>query len=762
MVLIKSQAGFTEEFSRKKIIESITKDVDFLKTHNGTTEIDLDGIKRVADKVKRLVDKMEMDDEEILSSDTIRGLVVAQLYKIGENSLAGISELAGLRVVELHDIIHGSDDHDNANLKASPETTHKLIADKISKKYYEKILPANLVKAHIKGYIHCHDEEYFGTRPFCRSWDLRPFFYYGFSPEGNVGATIAGPAKHAHVAILQACKVLAMGQTQHSGGQGLLHGTVFLAPYMVGKSYEEIYQLMQLLIYELNQMYISRGGQVIFSSVNINPGVPKILENVKAVRAGEILDATYGDFEREVRLQFKALMEISLQGDYAGSMFPFPKLEVAIEKKFVDPETWDIPIRTYYPDEDEATDIEEFKTWSDNLEITEIGPSYKELYELAFKVVARFGSLYFDNMLPEPRKAESTMGCTQCCSYQFKDSSETNKDFDKALNFIDGYHFRLGGMQVVSINLPRMAYLSDHNDKKLIANIYQSIDDALQLFKIKKDMIIKISDRLKFINQTPETDGVKGQKYVDIDSLVYEIGIVGLNEMCQYHTGYQLHENEASIKLGESILSQMNKYCKLISEFNDIKVVLSRTPGETVVQKFAICDLLDPKFQDQCKSVVKGNLDDAIDLCKSGNKNVPIYYSNGFASSVDADITIFERLKIEDRFWKLVDGGAVTNIWLGEDNPDPDGLMSFAFNIFRNTDIGYLSFTKNMSQCNKCNKIHNGLLYKCSSCYSDELTWYSRVTGYYSVVGRTKDGKLNESWGAHKIEELERRKLVTI
>jgi ribonucleoside-triphosphate reductase len=127
---------------------------------------------------------------------------------------------------------------------------------------------------------------------------------------------------------------------------------------MAELDYKGIKQMMQLLMYELNQMYISRGGQTIFSSINISPGVPKILEDVPVVWKGILWDGetqpygkmdkgiysdyirypkkTYGDFEKEVRLMFKALMEISLQGDIRNKPYPFPKLEVSIEKKFLE------------------------------------------------------------------------------------------------------------------------------------------------------------------------------------------------------------------------------------------------------------------------------------------------------------------------------------------------------------------------------------------------------------------------------------------
>jgi ribonucleoside-triphosphate reductase len=535
-IQIKTNDGHVEKFNKAKIVDALLKDhnfmVDELKTTNG---IDNDTAKNIAGRVTRLINKLSINGK-ILSSDTIRGLVSTELIEKEYFNLLNVTELVGLRVSDIYKITRGSDDNDNANLTPNPETSHKLIADNLMKKYYLRIFPENVAKAHIMGDIHIHDMEYFGTRPFCRSWDLRRFFYDGFSPDGENNGIVATAPKHAEVAILQATKVLAMGQCNHAGGQGLLYGTVFLAPYMMGKTYKEIKQLMQMMLYELNQMYISRGGQTIFSSINISPGCPKVLENVPIVYNGKIDNTmTYKDLEREIRLQFQALMELCIEGDASGKLFPFPKLEVAIEKKFVDENTWNNKYTLYGEDE---------------------SPSYKELYELAFEVVAKTGILYFDNLLPEKKNADEGVGCTQCCSYSFATDKESDNDFEKELMFKDGYFFRLGGMQACSINLPRIAYQSKNDIKILMALIFNNMDICAEVFKVKKDMINANIHRLRYLTQT----GKRTVQLTDFDKLVYEIGIVGLNEMLQEFCGYQIGENQVSYNIYSSRLIRASLY----------------------------------------------------------------------------------------------------------------------------------------------------------------------------------------------------------
>jgi len=130
---------------------------------------------------------------------------------------------------------------ENANLQHNPETIHKLISDLVMKKYVlTNILPPHLANAHVRGVIHIHDLEYFATRPYCFQHDLRWFLKNGLKVDGTGENTaVAGPAKHAEVAILHAAKALAAAQTNFAGGQGLDFFNVWLAPYLAGKSYEE-------------------------------------------------------------------------------------------------------------------------------------------------------------------------------------------------------------------------------------------------------------------------------------------------------------------------------------------------------------------------------------------------------------------------------------------------------------------------------------------------------------------------------------------
>ena len=228
---------------------------------------------------------------QYLSGPLVREIMNVILLERHHAEWRNICTRVGTPVYDAHliDIGTGFESKENANLQENAETSHKKKADKISKEQYLLLLPPYLADRHLAGDLHIHDLEYFGTRPFCQDWDLRYFLYYGLMPDGlGTKASVAGPAKKAEVAILHAVKALGSAQTNFAGGQGFYNFLTFIAPYFESKSYQEILQLMQMFVYEMTQMMVARGGQLVFSSVQLTPGVPRLWRDKPAVYAGRV------------------------------------------------------------------------------------------------------------------------------------------------------------------------------------------------------------------------------------------------------------------------------------------------------------------------------------------------------------------------------------------------------------------------------------------------------------------------------------------
>ncbi|MDF0591364.1 anaerobic ribonucleoside-triphosphate reductase [Methanotrichaceae archaeon Mx] len=738
MPMVRTTDGHLMRWNKDAVINQLLRETKLSMQFYRIPGISEEEAAEIAREVERRIRWM---DVKFLSGPLVREVVNVILIERHHLEWRNICTRVGTPVYDAHliDVGSGFEAHENANLQENAETSHKKKADKISKEQYLLLIPPYLSDHHLAGDLHIHDLEYFGTRPFCQDWDLRYFFYYGLMPDGSgTKASVAGPAKKPEVAMLHAVKALASAQTNFAGGQGFYNFLTFLAPYLEGLDYSEICQLMQMFVYEMTQMMVARGGQVVFSSVQLSPGVPELWRDKPVVYKGKVWDGgsaplkTYGEFEKEVRLGFKALMEVMLEGDYWGKPFNFPKPEISIEPDFM---AEDDDFNAAHPDV----------------------PTYRDLYLLTFQLASKFGTPYYDNQLPAYRGAGKGISCYQCCAYQFAATFESDADFDEKLRFSGGKHFSMGSWQVVSLNCPRAAYLARGDDDLLFEYLRGLMDTAVDIFKVKREWMNQVisNRRMPFATQRPKDPqtGERGTVAVDLEGLVYTIGVVGVNEMVQFHTGSQMHQSKEAWKLAVRAMTEMEIYAKDLSRRHGMTIALARTPAETVVQRFAVSDLLSEEFRDCAKRVVKGDLDTAMKRIQT-TRDLPVYYTNGTHVPPSLDVSIYERAKLEHIFFPIVDGGNIFHIFLGESSPDPEGLMDFAMNLAKTTQIGYFAFTRDMTVCLSCFCVSPGLLEDCPRCGSDHLEHLSRVTGYLQSVSGWNEAKKQELKDRNRYSDL--------
>jgi anaerobic ribonucleoside-triphosphate reductase/intein/homing endonuclease len=1068
---VRNSDGFMVEWDRNVIVSQLLKETKLSEIFYNKPAITKEEAEVIALDVERLIKQMNI---KFLSGPLIREMVNNVLLERGHIEWRNIMTRVGASVYDAYEIDAGSgfEANDNANQLNNAETSHKRKADKMSKEQNLLLMPRKLADLHLNGDIHIHDLEYFGTRPFCQDHDLRYFFYYGLMPDGiGTQCSVAKPAKNAEVAILHAVKAMGSAQTNFAGGQGLYNFLTFFAPYFEHKSENEIAQLMQMFIYEMMQMMTARGGQSVFSSVQLSPGVSKLWKNIPIVYAGKVWDGkqaplrTYGEFEREVRLGFKAMMDVMLEGDAWGKPFSFPKPEISIEPEFMEED-------------------EEFNAAHPEL------PTRSQLYRKSFELAAKFGTPYFDNQLPSYRNAGDGISCYQCipahtkivvktehglklipisevnkgdeiltptgisgfedmlcrafdgdlntvtlegnrvvlmtddheltvvrndthikikaaellktdkvkvctklpsnnvelframdkfgidhayveefcyfigaycaegnvlirnsrtgghrmqislganeedfandlidtlknvfgivpsvkeirgneirilvysksfcekfrdlhipektsdgwipdfiftaspkakwnflhgyyygdgtygmirdkypnitiytkskdtvqglclllqsigivptssqnnrgsyevriaigehvrrffdgpkvpiesytlvnvrsiekehytgdvydpinvgghefvtasgivigncCAYQFSSTPEQDAQFNDKLMFKEGAHFSMGSWMVLSLNCPRAAYKAECDDEKLFTELKVLMANAVEIFRIKRKWMDKLIERgrIPFASQRPKdpSTGEAGAMAVDFEALVYTIGLIGINEMVQYHTGYQIHESPIAYKLAIRTILELKQYARELEKENGITIALARTPAETTAQRFAVSDLLHSEYVEQAKSTVKGDLTAAMKGIHK-TRDLPIYYTNGTHVTPGADISLPERIKLEQTFFPIVDGGNIMHIWLGESNPDPEGLQELAMYIAKNTQTGYFAFTRDMTICTHEGYVTSGLLEKCPRCGSNEVQHLSRITGYLQSVDGWNKGKRQE------------------
>jgi len=575
----------------------------------------------------------------------------------------------------------------------------------------------------------------------CMDWDLRYFLYYGLMPDGNgTKASVSGPAMHPEVAVLHAVKVLGSAQTNFAGGQGYYNFLTFLAPYFHHLPYKKIKQLMQMFVFEMTQMMVARGGQLVFSSVQLSPGVPRLWKDKPVVAFGKCFDGKkekrweYGDLEAEVRLMFMALMEVLLQGDYWNKPFNFPKPEIVLDKEFVD------NMNAESPSIDSCYEIDKL-------------PTFYDLYLKAFELSANTGSPYFDNCIPDYRSPMGGEGiaCYQCCSYRFSTSIEADPDFRDKLNFKEGAHFSMGSFQVVTINIPRIAYKSKDLDE-CIVNIKKMMKESMQIFYAKAYWMNKMkeSNRMPFISQRPHNPAcktLKGPEAADLSSLTYIFGIVGLEEAVQSLSCMKMEDSIEAWEIGLTIVSEMEGYLEELEKESGFILAIARTPAETVAGRFAALDLMNEEIVYQAMDVIKGDVAGCLAKIHAfGDKSTdqPVYYTNGTHIPVSATISLGKKAEREGAFFPILSGGNIMHIFLGEETPNPEALMSFALKLARETPVGYFCFTRDFTICLDCDRISAGLKNECPLCRSDRIDHISRVTGYNQAVSGWNNAKQQE------------------
>jgi len=716
MPMVRTTDGYLVPWNKRRIVEQLLEETQLADKMFGVQPIGVDYAEKIADEIERRVKTMK---PSFVSGPLIREVVNNVLLEWSEERpefqiYRNLLTRVGVPVYDAYQIDLGTgwEAKENANLQPNPETVHKKKADRLSKEEYLLLFEPEIATAHHQGDIHIHTLEYFGTRPFCQDWDLRFFLYYGLLPDGTgFRSSVAGPAKHPEVAVLHSVKVLAAGQTNFSGGQGFMYYTMFLAPFMRGLPYEEVKQLAQMMFYELTQTYVTRGGQLVFSNIQLPMGVPDIWKKVPIVMRGKVGPDVYGNYEDEVQTFFKAITEVSLKGDYWGKPFNFPKNENYVSPEFFKPE-------------------------------------YDDLWLLVHKVVSKNGIPYFDNMLPKYRGYGKGISCYQCCAYNFVETPETDPEFDAKVNFEDGAHFSMGGWQVVSINMPRLAYQANGDYDKLFEAAKKNMRLATEVFKAKRQWMDTMLERnlVPFATQRPRDPrtGKLAPPAVDFSELVYVIGVVGINEMVQYFTGSQLHESQDAVRLALRLLLDMEKYRKGLEMQTGMKIRLARTPAESTAQTFAIADLVSPKYRKAAQTVIKGEMSSSEGLLEKGERDLPIYYSNGTHTYVGAKIPLGAKIDIEHKFFPILSGGNIFHVWMGEGSPDPEGMYKITQRIATNTQIGYFAYTKDLTICSRCQTTSSGLQEACPNCGSKEVRWWSRITGYYTDVTGWNEGKRQE------------------
>lgn len=635
-----------------------------------------------AEKISRDIEvTIQAGKVKTITGPLIREMVNAKLLEMGLEEARRMHTRLGVPLYDVDQLLV-QHNKENANVPHGPEATNLTLAEGIKKEYaLLQVFTPDVADAHLSGDLHLHDLGFI-DRPYCSGQSLEYIKKFGLNLPHAL--SMAKPAKHAEVLLAHMVKFAASLQSHFAGAIGWDAINLFYAPYLEELDDNGVKQLAQMMIYEFSQQAVARGGQAIFSDVNIYWEVPKHFVDVPAIGPGGVYTGkTYGEYEKQAQRFAWALFEVYKEGDAAGRPFFFPKPLVHITEKF-------------------------FKT-----------EGHMDFLHHICEVASVKGNTYF------VFDRGDTAKISECCRLSFKLEASDLEDAKQP------WKMRYSALQNITINLPRLAFKAKGDDSVLFQLLTEKLQLAAKAHGQKKKFIERLMSLGKGGPLSLLAMDLDGEPYLKLHKCSYLIGMVGLNELIRVHLGEELHDSEESIKFGLKVIAHMNIVCNKLAESLDMKFVLEQTPAESTAFRFAKLDLAH--FNEEAEKVVQGN-----------REKGEVYYSNSTLFNVGANMSPIARVEKEGLFHPLIEAGSITHIWLGEAQPDKEALATFVINVFKYTQNDQIAFSPEFTACLECGKTSRGLSEACPYCQSKNVDGITRITGYFTKISSWNKGKLGE------------------
>lgn len=531
-----------------------------------------------------------------------------------------------------------------------------------------EVYDEDIARAHQSGDLHIHDLSM--LTGYCAGWSLRQLILEGLG--GVPGKISSSPAKHLSTLCNQMVNFLGIMQNEWAGAQAFSSFDTYLAPFVKVDQLEleEVKQCIQSFVYGVNTP--SRWGtQAPFSNITLDWTVPADLKDQPAIVGGRFLDFTYGDCQAEMDLVNRAFIEIMIEGDAEGRGFQYPIPTYSITRDF---------------------------DWSD-----------KENNRLLFEMTAKYGTPYFSNYVNSDMEPSDVR--SMCCRLRL-DLRELRK---KSGGYF-GSGESTGSIGVVTINLPRIAYLA-RNREDFFQRLSAMMDLAARSLKQKRSFV---SERME--------EGLYpySKRYLgSFDNHFSTIGLVGMNEVGRNAAWLRkdLLSPETQAFAGEVLDFMRNRLVHYQEIYGDL-YNLEATPAESTSYRLAKHDrALYP------------------DILTANDQGTP-YYTNSSHLPVGATDDLFEALSIQDRLQTKYTSGTVFHAFLGEKLPDWQAAAKLVKTISDHYRLPYYTISPTYSVCPNHGYLA-GEQTTCPHC-GEKTEVYSRITGYYRPVQNWNDGKAQE------------------
>ena len=534
--------------------------------------------------------------------------------------------------------------------------------------WLSEVYDEEIANAHRNADVHIHDLSM--LTGYCAGWSLKQLIQEGLG--GVPGKITSSPASHLATLCNQMVNFLGIMQNEWAGAQAFSSFDTYLAPFVRvdNLDYKQVKKCLESFIFGVNTP--SRWGtQAPFSNITLDWTVPADLKDMPAIVGGQEMDFTYGDCKKEMDMVNKAFIEIMIEGDAHGRGFQYP-----------------IPTYSITSDFD----------WSET-----------ENNKLLFEMTAKYGTPYFSNYVNSDMEPSDVR--SMCCRLRL-DLRELRK---KSGGFF-GSGESTGSIGVVTINLPRIAYLAE-NAEDFYKRLDKLMDISARSLKVKRDIITKLLEEGLY----PYTKRYLGTFANHFST----IGLIGMNEVGlnakwlrkdMTHKETQAFAKDVLNHMRERLSDYQEKYGDLYN--------LEATPAESTTYRFAKHD------KKRYSAII------------TANENGTPYYTNSSHLPVGYTADIFEALDAQDELHTLYTSGTVFHAFLGEKLPDWKAAAEIVKKIADNYRLPYYSISPTYSVC--CNHGYiAGEEYECPDC-GNTTEVYSRITGYYRPVQNFNDGKAQE------------------
>ena len=536
--------------------------------------------------------------------------------------------------------------------------------------WLSEVYDDEIANAHRTCEFHLHDLSM--LTGYCAGWSLRQLIEEGLS--GVAGKITSSPAKHLSTLCNQMVNFLGIMQNEWAGAQAFSSFDTYLAPFVRtdNLTYEQVKKCIESFIYGVNTP--SRWGtQAPFSNITLDWTVPEDLRDRPAIVGGKPMDFTYGDCKKEMDMVNKAFIEIMIDGDAHGRGFQYPIPTYSITKDF---------------------------DWSPT-----------ENNRLLFEMTAKYGTPYFSNYVNSDMKPSDIR--SMCCRLRL-DLRELRK---KSGGFF-GSGESTGSVGVVTLNMPRLAYLSA-NEQEFYQRLDKLMDIAARSLHVKRTVIGRLLNEGLY----PYTKRYLGS----FNNHFSTIGLVGMNEACLNASWLRedLSHREAQ-EFTKAVLNHMRgRLSDYQEQYEGELFNLEATPAESTVYRFA-----------------KYDAKNFPGIITAGKEGETPYYTNSSHLPVSYTEDIFSALDIQDELQTLYTSGTVFHTFLGEKLPDWQSAATLVRKIAENYKLPYYTISPTYSVC-RTHGYLAGEQHTCPHCGS-KTEVYSRITGYYRPVQNWNDGKVQE------------------